>query len=182
MHDIARGGPWIANVVVRGVRRVVLSALPRTPRNAKLKQKRPKGAQTPAHAIVNYLYAGLETEATIAAHRMGFDPGLGLMHADKRYRPSLASDLMEPARPAADAVAVDLLKGRQLRRGDVFETRKGICRLGPLLARELAAHAPQLGEAVAPHAERLARVLLRGPEHPTPLTRRRHRASLRAAS
>src|SRR5947207_6214720 len=54
MHDIARGGPWIANVVVRGVRRVVLSALPRTPRNAKLEQKRPKGAQTPAHAIVNY--------------------------------------------------------------------------------------------------------------------------------
>jgi CRISPR/Cas system-associated endonuclease Cas1 len=31
-----------------------------------------------------------------------------LLHADKRYRPSLASDLMEPARPAADAVAVAL--------------------------------------------------------------------------
>ena len=35
-------------------------------------------------------------KATAAAQRMGFDPTLGLMHSDKRYRPSLASDLMEP--------------------------------------------------------------------------------------
>jgi len=153
---------------------------PRTPRNADLKQKRPKGAQTPAHAIVNYLYAILETEATIAAHRMGFDPALGLMHADKRYRPSLASDLMEPARPSVDAIAVDLLSDRELRRGEVFETRKGVCRLGRSLAHELASFAPDLGKAVAPHAERVARVLLRAPGHPTPLTRRRHRAAVRA--
>ena len=33
--------------------------------------------------MLNYLYAILESEATIAAHRMGFDPTLGLMHADK---------------------------------------------------------------------------------------------------
>ena len=134
----------------------------------------------PPHAIVNYLYAILETEATIAAYRMGFDPALGLMHADKRYRPSLASDLMEPARPAADAIAVELLAGRELRRGEVFETRTGVCRLGPPLARELATFAPQLGKAVAPYAERLARLLLEAPEHPTPLTLRRHRAAVRA--
>src|SRR5205809_7581617 len=98
---------------------------------------------------------------------MGFDPGLGLMHADKRYRPSLASDLMEPARPAADAVAVDLLKGRQLRRGDVFETRKGICRLGPLLAPALAAHASPLA-----NPERRMRSGLRGSCPAPPSTRR----------
>jgi hypothetical protein len=45
----------------------------RTPRNAEVGHKRPKGAQTPAHATFNYLYAILETEATIAAHRMGFE-------------------------------------------------------------------------------------------------------------
>ena len=120
------------------------------------------------------------SEATIAAYRMGFDPALGLMHADKRYRPSLVSDLMEPARPAADAIAVELLSARELRRGEVFETRKGVCRLGPSLARELAAHAAELGTAVAPNAERLARLLLRAPGHPTPLTRRRHKAAVRA--
>jgi CRISP-associated protein Cas1 len=63
--------------------------------------KRTKRALSPAHAVLNYLYAILESETTIAAHRMGFDPTLGLMHVDKRYRASLASDLMEPARPAA---------------------------------------------------------------------------------
>ena len=88
---------------------------------------------------------------------------LGLMHADKRYRASLASDLMEPARPIADAIAVDLLEGRELHRGDVLETRKGICRLAPPLARELAPFAHVLGKAVAPPAEQLARALLRAP-------------------
>ena len=59
-----------------------------------------------------YENAILETEATIAAQRMGFDPTLGLMHADKRYRPSLASDLMEPVRPVADEVVFELLEDR----------------------------------------------------------------------
>ena len=100
------------------------------------------------------------------------------MGADKSYRGWLGKRRDGPARPAADAVAVELLQGRELNRGDVFETRKGVCRLGPSLACELASYAPELGKAVAPHAERLARVLLRAPEHPTPLTRRRHSAAL----
>ncbi len=151
------------------------------PRTSPIDRKRAKRAMSPAHAILNYLYAILECEATIAAYRMGFDPSLGLMHADKRYRPSLASDLMEPARSAADRFAIELLESRELRRGDVVETREGTCRLGPHFARELgpAAHAMRL--AVAPHAEWLARQLLNDTEHPTPLTRRRHRRS-RAAS
>ena len=40
------------------------------------------------------------------AQRMGLDPTLGLMHADKRYRPSLASDLMEPVRPTASRLTL----------------------------------------------------------------------------
>ncbi len=51
------------------------------PRTSRLDRKRAKRALTPAHAMLNYLYAILETEATIAAQRMGFDPMLGLMHA-----------------------------------------------------------------------------------------------------
>jgi CRISPR-associated protein Cas1 len=51
------------------------------------------------------------TEATIAAQRMGFDPTIGLMHADKRYRPSLSSDLMEPVRPVADRIVLEMLSG-----------------------------------------------------------------------
>jgi hypothetical protein len=39
---------------------------------------------------VNLTYAVAETEATIAAHKLGFDPSLGLMHAlpiEPRDRP-----------------------------------------------------------------------------------------------
>jgi len=43
---------------------------------------------------------------------------------------------------------------------------------GAGLARELGQHSGVLREAVGPHAERLARELLRAPDHPTPLTKR----------
>ena len=133
------------------------------PRTSPVDPKRPRQAGTPAHAILNYLYAIAQTEATIAAQRMGFDPTLGLMHTDKRYRPSLASDLMEPVRPVADRIAFELLRDREFSRGEVVETRQGVCRLGSGLARELGQYSPPLREAVGPHAERLARELLEGP-------------------
>jgi CRISPR-associated protein Cas1 len=53
-------------------------------------------AATPFHALINYAYAILETEATITLQAHGFDPGIGILHTDKRYRGSLAHDLMEP--------------------------------------------------------------------------------------
>ena len=88
---------------------------------------------------------------------MGFDPTLGLMHTDKCYRPSLSSDLIEPVRPFADRIAFELLRDREFSRGEVVETRQGVCRLGAGLARELGHHSQALREAVGPHAERLAR-------------------------
>ena len=148
------------------------------PRTSPGDRKRAKRAQTPAHAILNYLYAILQTEATIAAQRMGFDPTIGLMHTDNRYRPSLASDLMEPVRPMVDRVAMEILLERELSRGDVVETRQGVCRLGPGLARDLGSRAHLFRAAVGPHAEGLASALIESPQHPTPLTRRRHQAAL----
>lgn len=94
------------------------------PRTSWVDRKRARKAATPVHAILNYTYAILELEATIAAHKIGFDPSLGLMHSDRRYRGSLATDVMEPVRPIADGVILDLLDKEQLRRGDVFENRK----------------------------------------------------------
>src|SRR5207247_6396949 len=68
--------------------------------------KGPRKANTPLHALANYAYAVLETEARIALQAYGFDPGLGILHTDKRYRGSLAADLMEPVRPLADEVVL----------------------------------------------------------------------------
>jgi CRISPR-associated protein Cas1 len=152
------------------------------PRTSYVDRKRARKATTPIHALLNYAYAILEVEATIAAHQLGFDPSLGIMHTDRRYRSSLASDLMEPARPAVDELVLSLLDSRQLSRRDVYETREGVCRVGAPLIRELAQWAPGLRTIVAPHAERLARTLLRAPDHPTPLTRQRHRIALQAAT
>ena len=150
------------------------------PRTSPLDRKRAKRALTPIHACLNYLYAILESEATIALQRMGFDPTLGLMHADKRYRPSLSSDLMEPVRVAADEYLLDLIEDRTLCRGDMVETRQGICRLGIPSTARLAEAAPTLQRAVAPYAEWLAKATLGDASHPTPLTRRKHRAALSA--
>jgi len=50
---------------------------------------------------------------------------------------------MEPVRPIVDKFVLDLLADRELGPREVFETRHGICRLGPGLARELAGIAIQ---------------------------------------
>lgn len=153
---------------------------PRT--SAAEEKKRARKATSPVHAILNYSYAVLETEATVAAHKLGFDPSLGLMHTDQRYRSSLAADLMEPCRPTVDGLVLDLLESHELRRGDVVETREGVCRIGPPLARRLASFGEPLRRDLAPFAEQLAQVLLSRTDHPTPLTRRRHRAAVAARS
>jgi CRISPR-associated endonuclease Cas1 len=42
----------------------------------------PRLAANPANAILNYLYAVLESEARLAAAALGLDPGLGVLHVD----------------------------------------------------------------------------------------------------
>jgi CRISPR-associated endonuclease Cas1 len=150
------------------------------PRTSWVDGKRARKAATPVHAILNFSYTILEVEATIAAHKLGFDPSLGLMHSDQRYRGSLATDLMEPVRPVVDGLVLNLLESHELCRGDVFENREGVCRIGPALARRLALFGPTLRSALAPLAEQLSHTLLQTSTSPTPLTRRNHRKALAA--
>src|ERR1019366_1555371 len=46
-------------------------------------------AANPVNAILNYLYAVLESEARLAAAALGLDPGLGFIHLDTPARDSL---------------------------------------------------------------------------------------------
>lgn len=85
----------------------------------------PRVATNPANALLNYLYALLEGEAAIAARIVGLDPGLGVLHADQDSRDSLATDLMEPARPLVDRFALELLADRFFASADFHETRQG---------------------------------------------------------
>lgn len=116
-------------------------------------------AITPANAVLNYLYAILEAEAIIAAQVMRLDPALGFLHQDRQERPSLACDLMEPARPAVDAFALSLFQERVFTTDDVFELPDGQCRLLPPLTHELSATAGFWAEQIRPVTEYVAEAL-----------------------
>src|SRR5207248_11175504 len=122
----------------------------------------------------NYLYAILEAEARVAALAAGLDPTLGLLHADRPNRDSLACDLMEPVRPAVDRFVLQLLQERTFTKEDVFERLDGHCRLLPPLTVELAATAAMWARHVRPVAEQIVACLVGG-RRPV-----RHTADVRA--
>src|SRR3954451_12076444 len=72
-----------------------------------------RAATNPANAILNYLYALLEAETTLALQTVGLDPGLGFFYADRDGRASLALDVMEAARPTVDAYLLAMLRQRR---------------------------------------------------------------------
>ena len=139
----------------------------------------PRLAGNPINAILNYAYAILEGEASIAARVVGLDPGLGVLHADQNNRDSLSADLMEPVRPIVDRAVVELLGRRSFALDDFHETRQGVCRLTPGLARELAESSGAWTGVVGRVAEDVARLLADAAGYrsvPTPLTGRRRSA------
>jgi CRISPR-associated endonuclease Cas1 len=119
-------------------------------------------AVNPANAILNYLYAVLESETRLAVAALGLDPGLGFWHVDTPARDSLACDLMEPVRPQVDAFLLDWITREPLKREWFFEQRDGNCRLMSSLAVELSQTAPMWARAVAPFAEWISRTLWSG--------------------
>ena len=141
----------------------------------------PRLAVNPANAILNYLYALLESESRLAAAVLGLDPGIGVLHVDMPYRDSLACDLMEAVRPQVDTYLLDWVTREPLKRDWFFEQRDGNCRLMGLFAARLSETAPTWGLAVAPFAEWVAQTLRtphRKPPNkdqtvPTRLTQRR---------
>ena len=142
----------------------------------------PRLAANPPNAILNYLYALLESEARLAAAALGLDPGMAVLHVDTTARDSLACDLMEVVRPQVDAYLLDWITRQFLSRECFFEQRDGNCRLMAPFAVELTKTAPIWGRAVAPIAEWVARAFwctIRKPDRPlaTRLTQTNKRAA-----
>jgi CRISPR-associated endonuclease Cas1 len=119
----------------------------------------PRLATNPANAMLNYLYAVLESETRLAVAALGLDPGLGVLHADTQFRDSLAFDVMEPIRPRIDAYLLAWIGRETLKREWFFEQRDGNCRLMGSFAVRLSETAIAWAQAVAPVAERVARML-----------------------
>jgi CRISPR-associated endonuclease Cas1 len=119
----------------------------------------PRLAVNPANAILNYLYAILESEARLAISELGLDPGIGVLHSDTRTRDSLACDLMEPIRPQVDLYLLDLLARAPLQRKWFFEERDGNCRLMSEFAAQLSETSGTWRKALGPFAEWIAHTL-----------------------
>ena len=128
-----------------------------------------------ANALLNYLYALLESETTLACTAAGLDPGLGILHADNRMRASMALDLMEAIRPEVDTYLLDLIEGHVFRQGDFTETRTGVCRVNQPLTHHLAQTLNLWYELVAPIIEGTIRILTEGEDTDTPLTQNNRR-------
>jgi CRISP-associated protein Cas1 len=79
-------------------------------------------AYDPFNAVLNYLYGMLYTTVHLALLKSGLDPYMAVLHADQYgAKPTLSYDLIEPFRPWADAVALDLAKNGQLLSPDFFQ-------------------------------------------------------------
>ena len=80
------------------------------------------------NALLSFLYAMLGHDCRSALEAHGLDPQVGLLHADRPGRASLALDLMEELRPVlADRLALTLVNRRQLAPEDfVIEEAGGV--------------------------------------------------------
>lgn len=71
------------------------------------------------NALLSFLYAMLGHDCRSALEGVGFDPQVGLLHADRPGRASLALDLMEELRPVlADRLALTLINRGQIKPRD----------------------------------------------------------------
>ena len=116
-------------------------------------------AGSPANAMLNYLFAVVESETCVAISALGLDPGLGFFHADTAARDSLACDVMEPIRPLVESYLLDWITRERIKKEWFFEQSNGNCRLMGSLAVQLSKTGPMWARAVAPIAEYVARTL-----------------------
>ncbi len=83
----------------------------------------------PVNVCLSLSYTMVHTLAVQSCATAGLDPLLGFYHRPAFGRESLASDLIEPLRPAIDLWVWELLRSRTLRE-EHFSMDKGACLLG----------------------------------------------------
>lgn len=118
---------------------------------------KPSRATTPGNALLNYLYAILESEMTTALLARGLDPGIGMFHADIDGRSSLALDAMEAVRPYVEYWLFAYLEASAFANRDFAELSDGEVRLTHPLTAQLAHTVALWRKACEPIAEWLAR-------------------------
>lgn len=111
-----------AHAYFAGLTSVFAPALNFTARN-----RRPP--RDPVNVCLSLSYTMLNAQAVQCCNTAGLDPLLGFFHRPSFGRESLASDLIEPLRPAVDLWVWELLRSHTLR-DEHFTLDKGVCLLG----------------------------------------------------
>lgn len=83
----------------------------------------------PVNAVLSFCYTMMHFEAVRAAHAAGLDPLIGFYHQPAFGRESLASDLIEPLRPAIDLMVLELFS-KKILRDEHFSTHENACLMG----------------------------------------------------
>ena len=97
-----------------------------------------RNASHPVNAILNYAYAVLQSHVQIRLVAEGYDPMLGIMHADRDDAAAFVFDMMEPERPKVDRAVLAFLKSEALHPADFTLREDGVVRLNPELSRQVA--------------------------------------------
>ena len=141
-----------------GLRAVVPASLGFNERN-----RRPP--RDPFNALLSLTYTLVNAEIAMALHGAGFDPCIGYYHQLSWGRESLACDLMEPLRPLADHLCLQLV-AQQTLTAEHFSTGSSGCLLGKAgraryygayeenaapLRRAIASSVQALGQRICPH-------------------------------
>jgi hypothetical protein len=107
--------------------------------------------------LLNYLYAILESDMTVALLARGLDPGIGMFHADIDGRSSLGLDAIEAVRPYVEYWLFAYLQASVFANRDFNELPDGEVRLSHPLTSHLAHTAALWRRACEPIAEWLTR-------------------------
>ena len=126
---------------------------------ASLLTGKPWRATTPGNALLNFLYALLESEMTVALLAVGLHSGIGMFHADIDSRSSLALDVIEAVRPYVDCWLLAYLASSVFANRDFTELSDGEVRITHPLNSHLAHTAVLWRKACEPVAEWLAQAL-----------------------
>lgn len=105
-----------------GLRAVVPESLGFNGRN-----RRPP--RDPFNALISLTYTLAAAEAAMALHIAGYDPCIGYYHQLSHSRESLACDLLEPLRPLADQLCLQMVAEQTLT-AEHFGTTDAGCMLG----------------------------------------------------
>ena len=126
-------------------------------------------AANPANALLNYGYAILEGETSLAIMTLGLDPGLGFMHTDQPGSRGLVYDIMEVGRPDVDYWLYRFLQEIVFTGDDFWETERGEVRLSLELRRILTKNASEFSNSIGPWVEFISQ-RLSSKQAPTLLT------------